>query len=120
MTKMINLLITNYFYKKKYTKIADNLTVHNVCKQLIKLNVIKYSVVQNKTRIIFFQTNTLGIKLKNFFKTSAKKFITINELKSVGKNKKITLIISTNKGVMTNIEAIKNNVGGVLLIGVMY
>lgn len=55
-----------------------------------------------------------------FSKPTENYAVNVGELSRFKNIKKCTLIISTNCGVITDNEAIKKNIGGLILVGVIY
>jgi len=114
--KLINLIKLNLIYKKKILKYNFKKKNINFIKILITLNIIKY--IKKNNNIIYIHLNNF-VKynfLKNLYKPSKKIFLKNKIIKKLTLKKKWIFLLSTNKGVLTNFEAIKKNLGGVILI----
>lgn len=116
--KLINLIKINILNKKNKI-ILKNLKINkNLLKILIKLNIIKYIILKNNNIIIylnFFKKNKSIFKLKNTFKKTSLKIIKYKNLKKINKKNNI-LILSTNKGLITNYDAMKKKIGGLIIL----
>jgi len=114
--KLINLIKLNLIYKKKKFKYKTNKKNTNLIKLLILLNIVKYIKKNNKFTYFyvnnFYKTNFI----KNLYTPSKKIFLKNEIIKKLTIKKKWIFLVSTNKGLLTNFEAIKKNLGGVLLI----
>ncbi len=120
--KLINLIKINYSFKKKFFLLNLKKNELHFCKILIKYNYIKYIKITNNKKIIIFlnYTNNKNIfYIKNLYKPSLPKFIKIKELNKLNASKKYVYILSTNQGLITNIEALNKNIGGILLAKLM-
>jgi len=116
--KIINLIKVNYILKKKKLKTKLNKKDFEIIKLFMKLNLIKFVKKDNKYFDIYFKyakNNIMFFNIKNMYKPSKPTFINIKEIKKINKKNNNIFILSTNKGVITNFEAEKNNIGGVLI-----
>lgn len=64
---------------------------------------------------IKYYNNNSVYKINNLFKPSNIKYISLQELQKVSVKKNNILILSTNSGIITNSEAVKKQLGGILL-----
>jgi len=86
---------------------------------LTELNIILFTKqieTKNKKNVfqIYFKHNFANIKLKKLSTNSHKKLMSSDQLVRSVKLKQF-IIVSTNKGVMSNIKASKLNMGGIVL-----
>jgi len=113
---LINLIKLNLIYKKKIIKYKFYKKNINIIKILINLNIIKY-VKKNNTNIFIYLNNFYKKNyLNSFYKPSNSIFLKIKIIKKITLKKKWIFLISTNKGILTNFEAIKKNIGGLLIL----
>lgn len=110
--------MSNHHYNKKIIKMTFKKKYNNVIPLLIKLNIIKYTILKENVIIIFLQTNKLT-KIIKFSKPSESIFLNSNELKKLNAKTNCIFLISTNLGIISNKEALAKNIGGKLLFGVM-
>jgi ribosomal protein S8 len=115
--KIINKIKIGLKYNKKMIRTKINKNDFNLIKIFLKLNILKI-VKKNNYNIfdIFINNKYLLKNIKNLYKPSSKKFICYKELKKLTTKKKWLLILSTNKGLITNLDAIKKKTSGILLI----
>jgi len=114
--KLINLIKLNLIYKKKILKYNFKKKNTNIIKILISLNIIKY-IKKNNNFIYIYLNNFIKYNfIKNLYKPSKKIFLKKEIIKKLTLKKKWIFLLSTNKGVITNFEAIKKNLGGVMLL----
>lgn len=113
---LINLIKINLIYKKKIIKYKYIKKNTNFIKTLINLNIIKY--VKKKNKIIFIYINNFYNKnyIKNYIKPSRSLFLKNIIIKKLTLKKKWIFLVSTNKGIITNFEALKKKVGGLLIL----
>lgn len=115
---IINIIKINILNKKNKIIIKKNKINNRIIKILIKLNIIKYVIKKNENIIIylnFFKKNKSIFKLKNMFKKTNVKIIKFKNLIKINKKNNI-LLLSTNKGLLTNYDAIKKKTGGILIL----
>ena len=113
---LINLIKLNLIYKKKILKYKYNKKNINIIKILIILNIIK-CIKKNKTNIYIYLNNFYKNNyLNNFYKPSRSIFLKTNIIKKLTLKKKWIFLLSTNKGIITNFEALKKKTGGILII----
>lgn len=118
--KITNLIKNNYNLKNSYLNIIKlNKNDFKILDIFMKLNIIKLiKKKKNEYQLYLKYVNSDIVfgKIKNFNKPSKPYFITLKEIKKVNKKKNNIFILSTNKGLMTNFEAEKNNIGGLLIL----
>jgi len=114
--KLINLIKLNLIYKKKVLKYTIKKNNINIIKILITLNIIKYVKKNNKNVYIYINNFIKHNFIKNLYKPSKKIFLKNEIIKKLTIKKKWIFLVSTNKGILTNFEAIKKNLGGVMLL----
>jgi len=118
---IINLIKIGLKYKKKYIKLKLNKNKKTLIKILIKLNFIKFIKLEKKnTYVVFFNNSNVFKNIKNLYKPSSKLSISFRELKKLSFKKKWIIILSTNKGVITNFESIKKKTSGILIATIFY
>ena len=117
----INTFKQNCLAKKKYYYFNNiNNKTKSVLYKFIELGLIKHVKFINKNYIQIYPTyineQRIFTNLKILYKPSHKKNINVNTLKKLKKYKyNCFIILLTTKGLLTNIEALNNGVGGILL-----
>jgi len=114
--KLINLIKLNLIYKKKILKYNFKKKNINIIKILISLNIIKYIKKNNKNIYIYLNNIIKYNYIKNLYKPSKKIFLKNEINKKLTLKKKWIFLLSTNKGIITNFEAIKKNLGGIIIL----
>jgi len=114
--KLINLIKLNLIYKKKIFKYKINKKNINLIKILITLNIVKFVKKNKKFSYIYINNFVKYNFLKNLYKPSRKITLKNEIIKKLTLKKKWIFLVSTNKGILTNFEAIKKKLGGVILI----
>jgi len=114
--KLINLIKLNLIYKKKILKYNFKKKNINIIKILISLNIIKYIKKNNKNIYIYLNNIIKYNYIKNLYKPSKKIFLKNEIIKKLTLKKKWIFLLSTNKGIITNFEAIKKNLGGIIIL----
>lgn len=118
----INTFKQNCLAKKKYYYFNNiNKKTSNILYKFIELGLIKNIQYINKNYIKIYPTyvneQIIFKNLKILYKPSNKKNINIKTLQKIKKYKHNCFIIMlTPKGLLTNIEALNNNTGGILLL----
>jgi len=118
--KLNNDIKTHIIYKKKImiTKLNKNELL--LIKILLQLNIISFIKKINKytnTYIIKINCNNIPFKnIKNLYRPSQKLSISLDQLKKLSFTTKNILILSTNKGFITNYQAIKYKTSGILVL----
>jgi ribosomal protein S8 len=117
--QFLKKLITSQHYKKKYVK--TNRTEHfdQIIPLLIKLNIVKYVIINKNIATIYLQTNNLT-KIINYSTSGNTNTISIENLKKLNEKKNTIFLLSTNEGVITHYEAIKKKIGGIIILGVIF
>lgn len=109
-----HILRVDYIFIKYVKKILPILNL------LVKLNYINnYKILNDNTMIIYLNFKNNRIKwniIKNYYKTSQHYYLNVYFLKKFHINdfNKI-LILETSKGIITHHQAIKFNIGGILI-----
>ena len=113
---LINLIKLNLIYKKKIIKYNYNKKNISLIKILINLNIIK--CVKKKKNNIYLYMNNFYKKnyINNLYKPSRLIFLKNSTIKKITLKKKWIFLLSTSKGVITNFEAIKKKIGGLLIL----
>lgn len=117
--KLINLIKINLKYKKKFFLYKASKKELIIIKILIKYNIIKFVQKMQKNNFIIFlnyKNNNNIFEITNLYRPSLKKIININEINEVTKKKNSIFILSSSKGILTNIEALTKKVGGILIL----
>jgi ribosomal protein S8 len=125
--KFLTLYQQNSLAKKKYYTIYSNKTLKIILKKFIELGLIKYvSISKKNNKIIciyinYIQNSTIFKKITSLYKPSRKRNIT-NKTLRIRKQLKSnsTLLLLTSKGLLTNFEALHQNIGGILLCQINY
>lgn len=88
-----------------------------ILKLFLKTNLaLGYTKHDENTLKVFLTGMSSPYRLKNFYKPTKFRCIKIKDIqKYKNKNTGSTYILSTPKGILTIKEAVKNNVGGILL-----
>lgn len=115
--KLINNIKIAIIYKKKLIRLNLNKKELILVKILIKLNIIKFIKIykNGKFDIIINQNNNFK-NIKNLFKPGQKISISKNELQKITLKNNLILVLSTNKGILTNFEALKKKTSGFLIM----
>lgn len=116
--KIINLIKINYILKKKKLKTKLNKKDFEIIKLFTKLNLIRYVKKNNDYYYIYFKYvggNTIFYNIKNVYKPSKPSFMNLKEIKKINKKNNNIFLLSTNKGLITNFEAEKNKIGGIVV-----
>jgi len=116
--KCINSIKLSNNYNKKGFIIQNNKKNIEVLKLFIKIRIVKYIKLEKK--VIFVYLNYINNKpvfknIVNLFKPGHQYYISLKDLKKVSLKHNWILLLSTNKGLMNNFDAIKNNTGGLVL-----
>jgi ribosomal protein S8 len=113
---LINLIKLNLIYKKKIIKYRYYKKNINIIKILINLNIIKYIKRNNKIIYLYINNFYKHNYINNFYKPSRSIFLKNSIIKKLTLKKKWIFLLSTNKGVITNFEAVKKKIGGILIL----
>lgn len=117
--KIVNLIKLNLIYKKRKIRVKLNKYEFNLIKFLIKINLIKFVKKNNKNYDIFFNyinNKPIFRNIKNISKPSRSVFITNKKLKYISNKHKTLFLLNTNKGILTNLEAINMKIGGLIIL----
>lgn len=113
--KLINAVKFNALIREKNFFVDNNKNNLKFIELLIKLNIIKYIKIKNRLIFIEINKNIIFKNIKNMYKPSKLVYIDQKNIKKITYKKGGIFILSTDKGLMTNLESINRNVGGVLL-----
>jgi small subunit ribosomal protein S8 len=103
--------------KKTFTCFEYNVFLVNICVLLYKEGLIQSFKIQEKILIVFFRYSYEKSVLKNLTilstpsNTRYLNSVQMNRLT----NKRKLFFVSTNRGLLTNVECKKQNCGGILL-----
>jgi len=116
----VNLLKLSIILKKKGFFINNNKKNLELLKVFLKINIIKYVKIEKYGKKLFVCINYINNKpvfknIVNLYKPSRKYNISLKTLECVSKNHNWIIILSTNKGIINNFEAVKYKTGGVVL-----
>jgi len=118
--KIINSIKNNYNLKNDYVKI-DKLNTNDIkiIQIFMKLNIVNHIKIKDNSYYLYLKylnNNTIFGNIKNFHKPSKPYFLSLKEIKKTNKKKNNIYILSTNKGLITNFEAEKKKIGGLLIL----
>lgn len=118
MEKCVNMIKTTINFEKKGFIIKNNKLNFEILKAFLKINVIKF--IKKEGRMLIVYINYINNKpvftnIINVFRSSNKKFISLNQLKFLNSKNKYIMIISTSKGILNSYEAINSNTGGLII-----
>lgn len=113
----INKIKSGYHNNKLYSKIKLNKNELKIIQFFVKLGVIKKIIIKDNFYYIFYSfiRNKKKFLIINMYKPSKKKFIKLNILKKLVLKKNWFLLMSTNKGIISSVEAVKLKVGGLII-----
>jgi len=118
--KTINLIKLNYKLKNTHLKLKVlNKNDFKIIKIFMKFNIIKYVKKEDNFYCIYYsyiKNNVVFSSIKNIFKPSKLHFISLKELIKINRKSTNIIILSTNKGLITNFEAEKLKIGGIIII----
>ena len=115
---LINSIKLGYLYNKKVTTVIKNNNNLKLIKLLIKLNIVKFIKINNKLIKLYLNyifNKPIFQNIVNIYKPSKKSFLNVKNINAINNSKNYILIISTNKGILTNFEAEKLKCGGVII-----
>jgi len=116
--KCINSVKLAILYNKKGFVIENNIKNFNLLKIFLKLNIIKFVKIDGKilyAHINYIENRPIFKNIVNLFKPGHNYYISYKNLKKISIKKNWILIISTNKGLMNNFEAVEKKLGGLLI-----
>ena len=118
--KIINLIKINYLYKNDNIKLKINKKDLIFINFFIKFGVIKHLKFLKSEKKFLIKFNYCYNEpvyrgIKNMYQPSKPKFINLKNLTKINKKNNSIYILSTNKGLITNFEAEKNKIGGILI-----
>jgi ribosomal protein S8 len=117
MFKTIHKILNCSKTKKQQLYLNLNLNEIKLIKILIKINFInKIFLIKNNFYKIELNVES-PINIKLISKPSNKLFLKASQLKKINFSKKI-IFISTSKGILSNFECEKLNIGGLLLFAI--
>ena len=115
--------IKNAAYAKRKQVILENLKINKaICKVLVTegfLEEFKTDTREGKKVLVaivkYEKRNPVLTDVLVVSKPSLRKYATASELPAIQRKGRHTIILSTNKGIMTGREALKKNMGGEIL-----
>lgn len=114
--KIINLIKLNLNLKNKMFKTKLVKSDFVILKIFLKLNIIKnIKLYEKDIYMINLNTDVFFKNIINLYKPSKPVKINLKNLNKINRTKTNLFFISTNVGVISNIEAQKNKIGGVLV-----
>lgn len=119
--KCLNAVKITTLYNKKGFIIEKNKNNIDFLKVLLKINIIKFIKINNDkiyVHINYIDNKPVFKNITNLFKPGYKLYISLKNLKKLSFKYNSIMVLSTSKGILTNFEAIKNNVGGLLIMKV--
>jgi ribosomal protein S8 len=117
--KIINLIKLSFIYKKKIIKTSLNKNEIKLINSLIKINLIKFLKKNENNYYIYlnyFNKKAIFQNIINLNRPSNPLFVNHKTLKRITNKYKIILILNTNKGVLTNFEAVNKKLGGKIIL----
>ena len=107
----------NFLAKKRVMFLSNKKKNLTILKLFLQANLaLGYTKHDENTLKVFLTGMPSPYRLKNFYKPTKFRCIKIKDIqKYKNKNTGSTYILSTPKGILTIKEAVKNNVGGILL-----
>jgi ribosomal protein S8 len=119
LIKLFNAVKINILNKKIYFYFYIDKQNQKYLKKLIQLNIIKgvKALGNNKIKVFITYINgkPLYKNIKLLYKPSNKFIVNLNTLKKIHKYKNVPVyLLFTNKGFLTNMEAITHKTGGIL------
>lgn len=109
----------NYHFKKKKLKINLSKKETKILKIFLKLNIIRLIKNKKNTYSIYFQyvnNEPIFNNILNMYKPSKPFFINLKQIIKINKKNNYIFYLSTNKGVITNFEAEKYKIGGIVIL----
>ena len=118
--KIINTIKLNLNFKNKMVKINLNKSDFKILKIFLKLNIIKnIKLYKKKTYIITLNNSTVLKNIINLYKPSKPVKITLKNIIKINRKRSNLFFLSTNTGIINNIEAEKNKIGGILIFKIL-
>lgn len=115
----INLINSSIKHKKK--QILCNNVNTLILKKFYKLNLIEHFEIKNSFTKINFNPEFKNFKIINYSRVNGKIFLTVNQIRVQRLNLYSTIyLISTNKGILTQYEALQNKCGGFLIAKIIF
>ncbi len=101
-------------------KIKLNKSELSLIECLIKIKVIKYlKKLENNKYLIYInyhKEKPLFENIKNVHKPSSNVFLKIKNIEEITKKSNSIILLSTNRGIITNFEAIRYHTGGIIIM----
>lgn len=118
MNNCVNILKLSIILNKKGFLIKNNNTNLNILKAFLNINIIKFIKIYNNKLLVYvnYKNNKpIFNNIINVFKPSYKKYINLDSLIYLSKKYNWIFIISTNRGILNNFEAINLKTGGLII-----
>lgn len=122
MFNCINIIKQSINLKKKGFIVKKNKINLKILIAFTKINVIKFLKIKNNYLIVYtnyVNNKPVFNKIINFYKPSKKQFISFKNLVKIKSKHNWIFILSTNKGIINSFEAIKLNIGGLILAKIL-
>ncbi len=117
--RVTNLIKINLNYKKKMFKTKLNKNDLTLIRIFIKINIIKYiKKYENNNYIVYlnyFNEKPVFNNIINMYKPSQLVYISWKNLMYLTKTKNWLMIVSTDRGLITNYEAVNKKKGGLII-----
>lgn len=115
--KIINLIKININLNNKIIKTKLVKSDFKILNIFIKLNIIvSIKPIKNNEYLILLNNNTIFKNFKNMYKPSKLISVSLKTIRVNNKKNKNIFYLSTNKGIINNVEAENNQVGGFLVL----
>lgn len=126
MHNIINLIKINYKLNNFKFKTILNTKEHNIIKIFIKLNIVKFikkniftkKKLNNEYYIYlnYLKNKPVFYNIQNMYRPSFPKYINLKQIKKLNKKNNKLFYISTNRGLLSNIECEKFKCGGLIIM----
>lgn len=114
----MNSIKLTILYNKKGFIIQNNKKNLEILEIFLKIRIVKFIKVNSNKLIVYInyiENKPVFRNIVNLFKPGHKYFISLKNLKKINQKHNWILILSTNKGLVNNFEAEKNNTGGLVI-----
>lgn len=111
----LHLQLKNKFFKTKL--VQSDFQILNI---FLKLNIIKsIKLYENNTYIIYINNESSFKNFLNLHKPSKPVKINLKNIIKINRKSSNLFLISTNKGVINNLEAEKYKIGGFIILKIL-
>lgn len=118
--KIINIIKINIKLKNKFIKLKLLKSDFKILNIFIKLNIVKnIKLIKNKNYLIMLNNDAAFKNFINLYKPSHPIKINLKEIINNNKNNKKIFYLTTSKGLINNIEAENNKIGGFLVFKIL-